>query len=51
MEGDRDLLREALALDPMVDDPALPDALLDRHLAAGERYLMPFFRAGGWSGG
>ena len=27
--GDRSLLREALALDPMVDDPAVPDALLD----------------------
>lgn len=27
--GDRDRLRQALALDPMVDDPAVPDALLD----------------------
>ena len=45
VEGDRDRLREALALDPMVDDPALPDLLLDRYLAACERYLAPFFRS------
>ena len=29
MEERRDLLRQALALDPMVDDPDLPDQLLD----------------------
>ncbi|MFH1531599.1 MAG: hypothetical protein ABIK09_12800 [Pseudomonadota bacterium] len=37
--GDRSLLREALALDPMVDDPAVPDALLDAFFSEYEGYL------------
>jgi alpha-galactosidase len=41
VEGDRDALRAALALDPMVTDPDLPETLLDAYLAASERYLAP----------
>jgi alpha-galactosidase len=37
--GDRDRLRQALALDPMVDDPAVPDALLDAFFRDYEDYL------------
>ncbi|MBM4371324.1 MAG: hypothetical protein FJ098_06695 [Deltaproteobacteria bacterium] len=37
--GSRDRLRQALALDPMVDDPALPDALLDGFFRTFEDYL------------
>lgn len=44
VEGDREKLLQALALDPMVTDPDLPQALLDEYLAASERYLKPFFR-------
>lgn len=41
VEGDRHKLVEALALDPMVDDPRLPAALVDEYLRASERYLAP----------
>jgi len=41
VEADRDALRAALALDPMVTDPDLPDRLLDAYLAASDRYLAP----------
>ena len=37
--GDRHRLRQALALDPMVDDPALPGALLDAFFREFEAYL------------
>lgn len=43
VEGDRQMLREALAIDPMVTDPELPDRLLDAYLRSSERYLAPFF--------
>lgn len=41
VEGDRRKLVEALALDPMVDDPRLPEALVDEYLQASQRYLAP----------
>ncbi len=31
VEGDRSCLRQALALDPMIDDPELPDRFLDHY--------------------
>ena len=37
--ADRDLLRQALALDPMVDDPGVPDALLEAFFRDFEDYL------------
>ena len=42
VEGDRDKLRQALALDPMIDDPDLPDILLDEFLATFEDYYSTF---------
>ncbi len=42
VEGDRDKLRQALALDPMVDDPDLPDVLLDEFLSTFEDYYSAF---------
>jgi hypothetical protein len=33
------LLRQALALDPMVDDPTVPDALLEGFFREYEDYL------------
>ncbi len=37
--GNRSVLRQALALDPMVDDPEVPDALLDAFFRDYEDYL------------
>ncbi|MBM4355828.1 MAG: hypothetical protein FJ109_18900 [Deltaproteobacteria bacterium] len=39
MEGDRECLLQALALDPMVDDVELPPRLLDRYLKEFEQYF------------
>lgn len=39
VEGDRSLLLQALALDPMVDDIELPARLLDRYLKEFEKYF------------
>jgi alpha-galactosidase len=39
VEGDRSLLLQALALDPMVDDAELPSRLLDRYLKEFEKYF------------
>jgi len=43
VEGDRDKLLTALALDPMVDDPDLPVQLLDEYLREFETYLGFFY--------
>jgi len=40
--GDRKLALQALALDPMVDDPRVAQALLDDYLAANKTYLPQF---------
>ena len=46
VEGDRAKLIQALALDPMVDDPDLPVKLLDDYLRAFEKYQgLARFRA------
>jgi alpha-galactosidase len=42
--GDRTLALQALALDPMVDDPGVARALLDDFLAANRIYVPQFFR-------
>ncbi len=43
VKGDRDLMLQALALDPMVDDPKIARGLLDDYLKAEREYLPQFF--------
>lgn len=38
-EGDRHKLVQAIALDPMIDDPALPERLVDAYLESSASYL------------
>lgn len=41
--GDRHKLEQALALDPMIDDPRLPERLLTAYLEDSWRYVAPLF--------
>jgi alpha-galactosidase len=43
VKGDKDLMLQALAMDPMVDDPKIARALLDDYLKANREYLPQFF--------
>ncbi|HBE79742.1 MAG TPA: hypothetical protein DDW65_18485 [Firmicutes bacterium] len=43
VKGDRDTMLQALALDPMVDDPRIAKQLLADYLKAHQKYLPQFF--------
>ena len=43
VKGDRGLALQALALDPMIDDPGVARSLLDDYLKAQASYLPQFF--------
>jgi alpha-galactosidase len=43
VEGDRHKLAQALALDPMMDDPDLPERLVNEYWRASARYLAPLW--------
>lgn len=47
--GNREIALQALALDPMVDDPETARNLLHDYLAAEEEYLPQFFGKGTWN--
>ena len=42
VEGDRKIAIQAIALDPMIDDPAIAPALFDRYLEAHRDFLPQF---------
>lgn len=48
VKGDRDIMLQALALEPMVDDPRIARKLLADYLAALQDYLPQFFGKSGW---
>jgi alpha-galactosidase len=48
VKGDRDLARQALIIDPMIDDPQVARALLEDYLSAEEKYLPQFFGKADW---
>lgn len=48
VKGDRDIALQALALDPMVDDPDIARKLLKDYLEAHKSYLPQFFSKIGW---
>ncbi|MDF2952457.1 MAG: putative Alpha-galactosidase [Anaerocolumna sp.] len=43
VKGDRDIALQALALDPMVDDPKIAKDILNDYLEAEKEYLPQFF--------